>query len=194
MVIEHTFITTLEAEAAMSAASAFLAARGFRVEPQTAFIPVTAGGPSHTRAMELTRGVANPVRAKGVGDLPQRVRLEWDRGRVSVAASITPKNDKQVRHTPYLQGPESADLVKLPAVNVMACILLTVTRVLESLLAAQDGAAAAATWALLDDGLARRVAARKLQARRSRNRIFVLLGILVALIVGLVLWGNLSGR
>src|SRR3712207_6576985 len=82
MVVEHVFVTTLEAPDALTRASEFLAAGGFVVQEQKAF---PLGG---WNAVEVTRGKSNAARAKSVEELPQRVRVEWDRGRVTVAAYI----------------------------------------------------------------------------------------------------------
>jgi hypothetical protein len=192
MVIEHTFITTMEADEALWAIANFLAARGgFATVPDTGFAPITAADAVPApRAVELSRGVTNPARAKGIADLPQRVRVEWDRGRVSVAASITPKNEKTTRRAPYLLGPEAADLINLPAVNVMGCLLLTVTRVAESLISHRDPHQAATVWGLLEMGLARRNEVREQRARQTRNRVLVVVCVLIALLVGLAVWAS----
>src|SRR6266550_777518 len=83
MLVEHAFITTLEASDALQLASRFLNARGFEAVAQNAF----ALGPGGWNVLEMTRGKRKAQRAKSVVDLPQQVRLEWDRGRVTVAAS-----------------------------------------------------------------------------------------------------------
>ncbi len=51
---------------------------------------------------EMTRGVVNPARAKGVGDLPQRVRVEFDRGRITVAASLEVRGKPGSLHSDML--------------------------------------------------------------------------------------------
>src|SRR5215218_6307209 len=48
----------------------------------------------------MRRGRANPARAKSIVELPQFVRVEWDRGRVTVAASITPRTSMGRQQTP----------------------------------------------------------------------------------------------
>lgn len=85
MVIEHTFITTMDAPEAMRAATEMLRSRGFESAAGAAF-PV---GSVEWDSLEMRRGKSNPARAKNVAELPQGVRLHWDRGRVSVAISIT---------------------------------------------------------------------------------------------------------
>lgn len=187
MVIEHTFITTLEAEHALGTVAQFLVDRGFAVQPQTAFAPIGVGGGmigQAPRVLELTRGKTNPARAKGIDDLPQRVRVEWDRGRVSIAASVAPKNEKTVRKTPVLVGPESADLATLRAAGVMGCLLLTITQVTEILLAYHNPQQAVATWNLLEAGLARRAEVRRKRARRNFISVMIVLGVLIAVLIG----------
>jgi hypothetical protein len=85
MVVEHTFITTLEATDAIDAAGNLLRSRGFTALPRSAS-PV----PPPWNVLEMRRGRGVPDRAKSILELPQFVRMEWDRGRVVVAASITP--------------------------------------------------------------------------------------------------------
>lgn len=84
MVIEHSFVTTAQSAEAFEIASSFLKERGF----------VTGAGvgvASGTLAkMEWQRGRENANRAKSVSELPQVVRMDFDRGRVNLAASITP--------------------------------------------------------------------------------------------------------
>jgi hypothetical protein len=84
MVVEHTFITTLEPEQAMQTALNFLQERGF-----------VSDGPSGFRfandawtSLKVRRGKTTVRAAMNAVELPQTVRLEWDRGRVVVAASM----------------------------------------------------------------------------------------------------------
>ena len=87
MVVEHTFITTIEGHDALRMAWELLVSRGFAPLP-----PLEAAQLPHSpNAVELRRGRENPDRAKSVVELPQFVRVEWDRGRVTVAAAITPR-------------------------------------------------------------------------------------------------------
>ena len=75
MLVEHTFVTTLSAADALLVAGSLLKHLGFQVEPP---------GEAH---LEACRGVKNPARAKRISDAPQRIRLDYDRGRITVAAS-----------------------------------------------------------------------------------------------------------
>ena len=83
MIIEHAFITTLEAQDALGLAHEYLAGGGFAATNGAA--PPSAPGPSR---LDVTRGRANAARAKSIDELPQRMTLEWDRGRVTVAVLI----------------------------------------------------------------------------------------------------------
>src|SRR5438094_827837 len=74
----------MEAHQALSAASSMLQSAGFSVNNNAAF---QMGGWSD---LELRRGKTSETRAKDVTQCPQQVRIEWDRGRVNVAASVTP--------------------------------------------------------------------------------------------------------
>lgn len=106
MVIEHSFVTTLEAPQALALAAEFLAGRGFVNAEGSAFavqpvavapgqpmpvVPLSSGPATPAggwNSLEMKRGVKNPARAKSVAELPQVIRLEFDRGRINVAASI----------------------------------------------------------------------------------------------------------
>jgi hypothetical protein len=92
LIIEHVFITTLEGAEAMRLAAELLGRGGFAALPAAGFAPVSAPGSpgsvgSADRSIDMSRG--RPAgKAKSVGELPQRVRVDFDRGRVTVAASI----------------------------------------------------------------------------------------------------------
>jgi hypothetical protein len=82
MVIEHSFVTTLEGPEVLQAAAAFLQDRGF--------LSAKASAAPASTSLQMRRGQTNPARARTVADLPQFIRLDFDRGRVALAASITP--------------------------------------------------------------------------------------------------------
>jgi hypothetical protein len=84
MVVEHTFVTTMQPNEALGAASSLLASRGFVPTGDRAF--ALDGGWNH---IELTRGRKNPARSKSILDFTQQVRIEFDRGRIAMAASLT---------------------------------------------------------------------------------------------------------
>lgn len=111
MLIEHAFITTHDAESAFRSADALLTAFGFkrmsvldpsseshacpscgydlRGLPATSACPECGARPVPIRRVEYMRGVKNARKAVyRVERQPQRVFVEFDRGRVTVAASI----------------------------------------------------------------------------------------------------------
>ena len=53
-------------------------------------------GPATWNALEMTRGRKKAARAKSVVDFPQQLRIEWDRGRVTVAVSALSPQESQV--------------------------------------------------------------------------------------------------
>lgn len=76
MLVEHSFVTTLEKEDALRVAAEFLRVLGF-------------SDPVRTESRLLARrGLAKPKGNVSFIDLPQTVELEFDRGRVAVAASL----------------------------------------------------------------------------------------------------------
>ena len=84
MVIEHEFVTTLDRNAALSSAARFLSEGGFSSDGN-AF----AVGQTEWESLEVKRGKKSAARAKNISELPQRIIVNYDRGRVTVAASIT---------------------------------------------------------------------------------------------------------
>lgn len=132
MIVEHTFITTLDPDRAFALAEELLGPLRFQPEPAphahqnghahapsgpghgavngTANgaaspgvpYPTDAGSPQVSVAAPPTtaatipapasrswkRGARRPGRANGQGDIPTRVRMDFDRGRVVVAASV----------------------------------------------------------------------------------------------------------
>jgi hypothetical protein len=85
MLVEHVFVTTLEGPDALEATKDLLAEYGF--ELQNELIQDRNGNPVHS--LTMARGKKNPDRCRSVLDLPHQFQLEWDRGRVAVAAAIT---------------------------------------------------------------------------------------------------------
>ncbi len=106
MIVEHSFVTTLDRDRAFSVADELLGTLRFTPESAPASTGPTVaelraarsditsalrfdGGPTHrqtTRAWR--RGAKRPSGARGQNDLPTRVRMDFDRGRVVVAASV----------------------------------------------------------------------------------------------------------
>lgn len=81
MVIEHSFVTTLESNQALGAASEFLSGLGFVAAENPAFqIDQQAW-----TELEMKRARR---KGGGPGRCEQQVRLDFDRGRVNVAASV----------------------------------------------------------------------------------------------------------
>ncbi len=77
MIVEHTFVTTLDAAGALGAATDTLCALGFADDPASSDSMAT-----------YRRGKKKAGRARRLRDLPQQVIVEYDRGRVTLAALI----------------------------------------------------------------------------------------------------------
>jgi hypothetical protein len=89
MVVEHSFITRLGPDETMRTALDYLREHGFSNAEAVGFR--MAGDP--WTSLKVHRGGKVTPRT-AVADLPQVVHLEWDRGRVNVAASIeVPKKE-----------------------------------------------------------------------------------------------------
>ena len=165
MVIEHQFVTTMDAPEAMRTASEFLTSRGFAVKGQNAF---AVGGGWTT--LEVSRGRKNAARAKSVAELPQRVRLDFDRGRMTVAAAI-----EYFRHGAFgTSAREPAPDSK--KVRDHAALLTAIVQGLELLLANRlPPEQASSEWATVEQRIIQ-------EGRRRRRRNF--LAAVIIIVVG----------
>lgn len=77
MIVEHSFVTILEPARAFDRIEGFLGAYGF-----------TRLGQPTPMIRDYSRGKKNTNAAVYLKDIPQKIRVEFDRGRISFAASI----------------------------------------------------------------------------------------------------------
>ncbi len=89
MIVEHQFITTLPPDDYTMLATAFLRDIGF-----------TAHSDEHHSVIGR-RGKSGATYAKSADQLPQNVRLSYDRGRVNVAVSVETAKLKLKNTQPY---------------------------------------------------------------------------------------------
>lgn len=93
MVIEHTVVTTLQAAQALDACAQILTPLGFKpATPEPAGDdqgrPARDPGLPPIESGEWARGVNRQSFRMGTLNTAQRIRVDFDRGRVSIAASI----------------------------------------------------------------------------------------------------------
>jgi hypothetical protein len=170
MVVEHQFITTLEAADALRLASQFLAERGFEARAQGAF---ALGGGDAWNVLEMARGKKNPRRAKSVVEYPQMLRMEWDRGRVTVAVSST---SYQESRSDYFGRRTTGK-----AAQWQQQALLAVATHLQQLLEARaDSAAVVASLAAQENEL------HELHRRRQRRSMWTTVIVLVVIFGGVI--------
>ncbi|MDD4891277.1 MAG: hypothetical protein PHU85_15255 [Phycisphaerae bacterium] len=120
MLVEHVFVTTLEEDAALGWAAEFLRTLGFKFDP----------APAHSLLARKGRAHAN---TRKIALLPQQAVVSFDRGRVSVAAHISPRGGKghgvhAELMTALAQGLEAVLVHRLPLDQARArwdTILLT---------------------------------------------------------------------
>ena len=188
MITEHVFVTTMEADETMRAAMAFLRGRGF----EAAAAPAFAVGQTRWDGIEMRRGRTNPERAKSVSELPQTVRVEWDRGRVTIAAAITPSHAWGGTHWGNIGFGISAGATGVPKKMVLhEQLLMAITTGLEDVLVRRaDAATAGAAWDLAEASIAD--AARR--ARRNRMILLVVVIVMVAALGGLIAWAIIQDR
>ncbi len=124
MVIEHTFVTTYAAADAMGAATAFLSGLGFEHSAPVAF---EVGRPEWNCA-EMRRDPNRSVGKLAAIDVPQTIRIEFDRGRVVVAASVESTRRSFWTGTPREMPAASPKL--RPRVELLMTLLVALERIL----------------------------------------------------------------
>ena len=77
MIVEHSFVTTLPAPDAFALAGSMLTARGFGPD-----------GEPTSQSHQWRRGRSSVARAGSTLTLPQRIRMEFDRGRITIGAAV----------------------------------------------------------------------------------------------------------
>ncbi len=85
MVVEHEFVTAFEEVDAFDAVEAALRTGYFAVAER------------HPGRLVMRRGMKKP-HARNVADLPQTVRLDFDRGRIEIAAAVVTVGEGQRVH------------------------------------------------------------------------------------------------
>jgi hypothetical protein len=167
MVIEHVFVTTRDSAEALSMASSMLESRGFVPSAGQGSFPVEQDGWS---VLEMKRGKKNAARAKNIRDLPQAIRMEWDRGRMTVAMSIG-------ANAAWGGGGLGAVVEREAKMHLHRRLMEAITKSLENLLA-HDGTGTAdfAEWDTVEKEILRK-------ARRRFIRTLIILLSVIALIV-----------
>jgi hypothetical protein len=193
VVIEHVFVTTLDAQRTMEASIRFLQARGFQYATvgntgRTAFpVGVIAGGAGfggsgaigEWTTLEMRRGAKNAARAKNIAELPQAAHVHWDRGRVTVLLTIEPSYTwGGSTSTLGLQmGAATGDPKKMTLHTQM---LMAIATGLEQVLVGGTAPEfAAQPWALAE------AEARRLASARTR-RNWIIFGVIMTLFAGVI--------
>lgn len=94
MLVEHTFVTTLELDETFTAARGFLENLGFEITP----------GDQEPSSLEMRRGRFKGGNWGRVSESAQFVRLDFDRGRVTVAASVHERRKANRAYTALLSA------------------------------------------------------------------------------------------
>src|SRR5690554_5084575 len=97
MVVEHVFVTTLEESEVMRRAAMALGAMGF-----AAAADAPSGG------LLYRRGKRSAAKARRPSDLPQAAAVQFDRGRVTLAASMELRQKPTQMHKDLLIALASA--------------------------------------------------------------------------------------
>ncbi|MBC8105046.1 MAG: hypothetical protein H7Z14_00525 [Anaerolineae bacterium] len=178
MVIEHTFVTTLDAPQAMHAASEMLGRRGFVSETGSGF---TVGQAQWDR-LDMRRG-KKAARAKSVSELPQRVHVGWDRGRVTVAMAIEPSAvwGGSAWNLQLGFGVSSGTNDGSPKkMRLHTDLLMSIARSLEQLLAnRQPPEVAMQEWDQAEAAIA-------VAARKRRIRMWIVAGVIITVFAALI--------
>jgi hypothetical protein len=150
MIVEHEIVTILPEPDARCQAAAMLASMGFSPTPG-----------EEAQWMDVRRGKKNEHRARAPCEAPQRVRLAFDRQRITVAASAIPRRQKRDK-------------------DERRMLLALVNSLQARLVEGRDEAGAMGEWVALENRWQRRLRRRKIALR-------VIVSVLVLAVVGLVI-------
>jgi hypothetical protein len=169
-------VTTLGSHEALTAASEFLSRGGFVAEADNAF----RMGETKWTTLQMKRGRKSSARAKDATECPQEIRLEWDRGRVSVAASIEPRAHRRGFYYGGVLGLAIAASQNRGGKKTReySDMMVAISQALDDLLA--RGVApeeAGRDWFTNEANI-------KLKAKKARRRSWILLGVLFTLLIG----------
>jgi hypothetical protein len=176
MVVEHSFVTTMEAAEAFRVAGEFLTSRGFRV---------TDGPRAHEsdgarcEVMGFKCGGTAGSRGSRVADLPQSVWVEYDRGRVVVGASALAYAPHLLTQ-PRTEVAPTSELGK-PFVSLLFMTVLSI----EALLcpgARQERPVLAGHWEMLEESFVR----QRKAFRRGELRKLAIVGAFIAAFLALM--------
>lgn len=171
MVVEHVFVTTNDSSTTLSKASELLRRFGFAASGQG--IPLTPDMPS---VLEMKRGRARrsfQLTPSGL-NLPQKVSLTWDRGRVTVVATIdNPQLDASLRQR------------ATKPVRLQEKFLLTIASALDGLLSPNGDMERAAQSILKAENEIRA------HSRRVKIGCWTVIAIVILISVGMIVVGSL---
>lgn len=175
MLIEHTFVTTLEPKKVFEQVHALLHSAGFLIG---------IGSLDHMNSgkasMEMTRGLGRNIDPKRCH---QRVQIELDRGRVTVAASIKPaQRGGGFRLSSNSSGPEPKPTSTWG--KPYADLMIALAQSLENLLAkGQSPAEASQPWFQLEDQISQRAEKMRRNGRVTAIVVSAVIGFLIFFLV-----------
>lgn len=157
----------MDAPDALRTAAEFLRTFGFEAQTETAFAL-----DQQWKALEVHRGVQRGRRSRGVNEWPPMVRVEWDRGKVDVAASMSAPARRQSWNIELGTGSK----VRKKDERLMQQMLVLIARTLDLLLAQRlPPEQARVEWDQLE-------ARYREQAQRDRRRSRIVTIVAVAFI------------
>jgi hypothetical protein len=180
VVIEHSFVTTLDSTQALESSFRFLQSRGFSPSNGDTVRPQVSAN-----RLELRRGKENPARARNVSELPQSIRLDFDRGRVSLAIAITPSTAWGGRSfTNSDIGVQIRDVENPRRLKLHHELLVGIAYGLERLLVERLSAEEAAhDWIDAEENITKAARSRKRKTIAAVSCLLVFVGFIVGLVV-----------
>jgi hypothetical protein len=168
LVVEHSFVTTLSGHDALSTATTLLSRIGFAADSQGGAV----ANEVEQMSIQMKRGKKTVRLASSPLEYPQRIRIDWDRGRVVVAASIETLLDSQ-------QLRLKKEFWEAIARKHSAPMLALATGLEDVLSGHREPDAVLQGWLALEEPIRR-------QAEKRRRVIRMIMWIIVVLFVGLI--------
>jgi hypothetical protein len=188
VVIEHQFVTILDADQTFQVANDLLVQRGFTLAQEQEITGSTFGA----RRVEMRRGRATAKEATSEAEFPQRLRLEWDRGRVTaliavdVSGRVLSGNRRRGGFTGVVFSGDITGADNKPGLH--RDMAFGIVRALEMMLVQEvTPEEACEEWTRIEQQIAMRAQEIRRRRRRSRITLSIIAAVFILAVVILII-------